>query len=478
MYVPPKNCLICISFFVPYYSINFMKIPIFFISLIVPLLGFCQIDSLNTYFLRNSMRNENRRVIITTDIGGTDPDDQQSLVHLLLCANDMEIEGIICQMAFVKSELGMEVVNDVLESYAKVERNLRLHDSAYPTAEYLRKIVKAGQTEVGMAGVGYGKDTEGAKLIVNSICSVDPRPLWLTAWGGMNTIAQALWSIRETHNADELKRIVSNIRIFDVLGQCDAGAWIAHTFPEILYLRAKDVYAWAPDDNWIRENIQNVGPLGGSYPSRRWATEGDSPSFLYLINNGLNMPEVICASSWGGFFSSEPFTNLSGMDWVNRNNLDELKYSPYSMYSNPTGKLTMMRWSEAIRNDFAAKVKWSVSDYSEANHHPKIKLAQEQSESKDYVPLNANAGDSIIVDASKSFDPDGDALRYNFYLDDLGRGIQYGIQIFCLGNGTYKIALPATIKPQHYHFILEVIDDGVPVLTSYRRIIVNIGGNS
>lgn len=80
-----------------------------------------------------------------------------------------KLKGSFAKWRFVKSELGMEVMNDVLESYAKVERNLRLHDSAYPTAEYLRKIVKAGQTEVGMAGVGCGKDTEGAKLIVNSI---------------------------------------------------------------------------------------------------------------------------------------------------------------------------------------------------------------------------------------------------------------------------------------------------------------------
>lgn len=85
------------------------------------------------------------------------------------------------------------------------------------------------------------------------------------------------------------------------------------------------------------------------------------------------------------------------------------------------------------------------------------------------MPLNANAGDSIIVDASKSFDPDGDALRYNFYLDDPGRGIQYGIQIFCLGNGTYKngdIAKSVVCK-EHFYYHCKTMEALTCILTKY-----------
>jgi hypothetical protein len=35
------------------------------------------------------------RVIISSDIGGTDPDDFQSLVHVLVYADVLEIEGLI-----------------------------------------------------------------------------------------------------------------------------------------------------------------------------------------------------------------------------------------------------------------------------------------------------------------------------------------------------------------------------------------------
>lgn len=424
--------------------------------------------------VQDSTDKNNNRVIITTDIGGTDPDDQQSMIHLLLCANDIDIEGIVCQMAFVKSPIGVNVVNDILDSYSQIESNLRIHDSGYPTSEYLRNITKAGQTEVGMLGVGKGKATEGSEMIIKSVDKDDSRPIWLTAWGGMNTIAQALWTVKESRTPEELAKFISKIRIYDILGQCDAGAWIAHTFPDIIYIRAKDVYAWAPDDDWTKEHIQAVGPMGRIYPSRRWATEGDSPSFLYLVNNGLNMPEAIDAGSWGGCFSTVPFKDMQGMDWVKRNNLDELQYSPYYMYSNPEGKQTMIKWSEAIRNDFAARMKWSVSKYSDANHHPQIKFAGEKFFSKYYVSIQAKTGTSIIVDASQSMDPDGDQLKYNLYIYDINNESSSSVTIDNIDNGIFKITFPTSLNVKKFHFILEAVDNGTPSLTSYRRIIVNI----
>ena len=35
------------------------------------------------------------RVIVSTDIGGTDPDDFQSMVHLLVYGDVLDIEGLI-----------------------------------------------------------------------------------------------------------------------------------------------------------------------------------------------------------------------------------------------------------------------------------------------------------------------------------------------------------------------------------------------
>ena len=35
------------------------------------------------------------RIIVSTDIGGTDPDDNQSMVHLLMYSDKVLIEGLI-----------------------------------------------------------------------------------------------------------------------------------------------------------------------------------------------------------------------------------------------------------------------------------------------------------------------------------------------------------------------------------------------
>lgn len=42
-----------------------------------------------------ALAGHRHRVIVSTDIGGTDPDDYQSMVHLLVYADLFDIEGLI-----------------------------------------------------------------------------------------------------------------------------------------------------------------------------------------------------------------------------------------------------------------------------------------------------------------------------------------------------------------------------------------------
>ena len=86
-----------------------------------------------------------------------------------------------------------------------------------------------------------------------------------------------------TRSPEDIERFVRKIRIYDVLGQDDAGAWIAKNYPGILYIRNKAVYGWTPSDTWVRENIQSHSPFGKCYPDKEWVFEGDSPSsFTYM----------------------------------------------------------------------------------------------------------------------------------------------------------------------------------------------------
>ena len=44
---------------------------------------------------------DKHRLIVTTDLGGTDPDDIQSMIHLLLCSNAIDIEGLISSQVWM-----------------------------------------------------------------------------------------------------------------------------------------------------------------------------------------------------------------------------------------------------------------------------------------------------------------------------------------------------------------------------------------
>lgn len=215
---------------------------------------------------------DNSRIIVLSDIGGSDPDDQQSMVHLLTLLDRIDLEGIIYQHAWVSFNKGNEVTvtEKIFDAYEKVWPNLQIHSKGFPEAKALRQLTRHGQKEAAMKGVGEGKDSPGSEWIIQMVDKDDPRPVWITTWSGINTLAQALWKVRNTRTPNEVKKFVQKIRVYDILGQDDAGAWIVTQFPELIYIRNKAVYGWAPDDNWTAQKVQAIGELGKEYPKRIW----------------------------------------------------------------------------------------------------------------------------------------------------------------------------------------------------------------
>jgi hypothetical protein len=421
------------------------------------------------------------RIINTTDLGA-DPDDEQSMVRQLVCSNEFDIEGLIVSTGiYKKNQENTLMLDKLVEAYAKVYPNLTIHAKDYPNPEYLKSISVLGQTGYGMGDVGEGKDSPGSELIIASVDKDDPRPVWVMGWGGMNTVAQALWKVRETRTPEALAKFVQKLRLYDIYGQDDAGAWIAKNFPEVVYLRARGMSDWQPEKNssYYRDFIQNQGPLGAAYPDSEFVPEGDTPSFLHVYPNGLNDPEKIDQGGWGGRFSARKRIAVRSLMDVYKNDPDvEKKYDPYFMYVNTDeGVQAIKKWSNGYNNDFVARMKWSVTDqYDKANHHPIAVLNGDTS--RQVLEMTATAGTYVNLSASGSFDPDQDDLVYAwiFYREPSSYKGLVPMENSSAENLNLKIPMGAAGKSMH--MILEIYDTGSPNLYAYRRMVIHVSPSS
>ena len=145
------------------------------------------------------------RVVVSTDIGGTDPDDFQSMVHLLVYADVLDIEGLI------SSPYGLgrkQHILDVIDCYDKDYANLKTYSDKYPTPDALRAITKQGETEIAPY-TGVRSSTEGSQWLVECARRNDSRPLHVLVWGGIEDLAQAL------HDAPD---ILPKLRVYYIGG--------------------------------------------------------------------------------------------------------------------------------------------------------------------------------------------------------------------------------------------------------------------
>ena len=176
------------------------------------------------------------RLVVLTDIEA-DPDDAQTFVRLLLYSNEIDIEGLIATTStHQRSRVAPETLHRIIDAYAEVQQNLLNHDPDYPEAEALHALVKQGLPQYGMEAVGEGKDSEGSEWIIRVLEKQDDRPVWVSVWGGSNTLAQALWKIRDTKSKREVERMIAKIRVYTISDQDDSGPWMRVEFPDLFYI--------------------------------------------------------------------------------------------------------------------------------------------------------------------------------------------------------------------------------------------------
>lgn len=442
------------------------------------------------------------RVIVTTD---GEADDRCSMVRFLLTCNEFQVEGIInssSQFHWVGGE-GWNQFHDVqwvpqqIERYARVHKNLLLHDSRYPSPEELLSKWKIGN----IRGIGeYAERTEGARWIASVLLDQDnSNPVWIQAWGGCNTIARALKIIQEDH-PDRMEEVAGKLRLFLIWEQDPTYQeyirphWEQYNIPTIISDQFDCMaYIWPkvlPETiqkyfvaDWMKTHIlEGHGPLCGAYEAQNGAfhAEGDTPAFLHAIPTGLRSTE---SPGWGGW----------GGRYVKIRNNVWLDPSPRSEWRHPEGRWTIdnswskklenvssledqqirtqyfkpiWRWLDDVQNDFAARADWCVKDFDSANHHPEVRLSTTE------LNRTGRPQDTILLDATPSRDPDGDRLHIRWWHYQEA-GTYRGETLGETEGPVRRIQLPADMESgETIHMICEVTDDGSPALTRYLRVVI------
>ncbi|NND97933.1 MAG: DUF1593 domain-containing protein [Pirellulaceae bacterium] len=312
------------------------------------------------------------RLFVLTDIGG-DPDDQQSLIRLMVYSNEFRIEGLVATASGTPGELKVattrpDLIREIVSAYGQVRGNLVRHADDWPETESLQEVIVSGNPQRGRENIGDGYDTDGSKLLIQRVkAGSQESPLNIAIWGGQTDFAQALWRVRKDGGADGLAEFVKRFRVYDIADQDGIANWIQSEFPGMHYILSKaksgtdkrnasfrgmyltgDESLTSPE--WINANVRSKGPLGQLYPTKTWTApnphgcmkEGDTPSWFFFLPHGGNDPSDPTQPGWGGqFYPADD-------GWYRD---DQTKTD---------ARRSVSRWRPDFQKDFASRMSWCV----------------------------------------------------------------------------------------------------------------------
>lgn len=314
------------------------------------------------------------RLAVLTDIGG-DPDDQQSMIRLMLYSNEFDIEALIATASGTPGELKVAVTRpdlilQIIDAYEKVLPNLRKHAQGWPEAETLCRCVKSGNPQRGLKNIGEGHDSEGSQYLIERIDAGSPeRPLNITIWGGQSDLAQALWRIKKERGETGLAEFVKKFRVYDIGDQDGIADWMRREFPGMYYILSKappgrdkrestyrGMYLTGDisltSRRWIEEHVRSCGPLGQLYPTKTSTApnphgclkEGDTPSWFFFLPLSGNDPNDPSKPGWGGQYRRG----------------DDGWYHDLPITADFDPRTTVSQWQPVFQADFAKRMRWCV----------------------------------------------------------------------------------------------------------------------
>ncbi|MFC4254970.1 nucleoside hydrolase-like domain-containing protein [Croceibacterium xixiisoli] len=425
----------------------------------------------------------------------------------------------LCPCTSWRWDQGERFIDDAVAAYAQAWPNLIAHDADYPSPVALKSVIRWGNVQFDGE---MERDTPGSDLIRALLLDEEEAPIYLHAWGGHSTIARALKSIEEEFAgtpqwAAIRAKVIRKAIIHPSADQDDTyGRYIRPNWPEIRYRQvtggvplsynAQGVVSEADaaffTADWTRDNVSSRGPLGAFYrvwgdgrhmvagdifdyfgeagktaeqlraegyivwtPPRgtgEFLGEGDTPTFLNLIDNGLAGYRTDSFGGWGGVESARYVPGFASSG----------EGSPDAVAADPQARGARSRapthpFLAAAQNDLAGRFRWATTpDYAGANHNPRVELTG--------TPLrSARPGETLVLAATVS-DPDGDATQLRWWRHDAADSFAGDVPLTPRDNRV-TLSIPRDAQPgDTIHLVAEARDDGTPPLTHYARVVITV----
>ena len=496
------------------------------------------------------------RIIITTD---PELDDNNSMIRFLLFSTDYDVEGLIYTssqfhwrgdgkgtlwwvsgreydrpglnfkpMTHYRWDEGQQFIDDVVNAYEEAYPNLKVHDSRYPTPEYLRSKVAWGNCDF---DGDFSKDTPGSELIKRVLLDDEPGPVFVQAWGGCSTIARALKSIEDIYSQqpgyDELKKKVSQKLVLCLSGDQDNlyTNYIRPYWPDVKqqptgvgapslsFMSAAaaktDLHKQIYGSEWMNQNILSKGKLGELYrvwgdgkqyakgdiydffgfsergmeqlrkegyvvwcplqPKGTFLSEGDTFCYLNLIDNGL----YGYVQNWGGWAGYQQPRRQQQQNFAS-SDMSSIQASLGTGSQTTSASSQQSRAAEVKTPDFlppvmysfAERMLWSVTPkYEDANHEPQISGP---------TAMTAHAGETLKLKYTVS-DPDKGQRVETTWWKHPSCSYEGECNVDTPSSASTTFKVPADAKSgDEIHLVLQATDNGALPLTRYLRLVITV----